>query len=404
MREVLVREIYTVDTISKGNFKAWLKLMDFIKNEIKPDEDVMFDFKGIEVIQPWATNEFKQFMQDERVHIKLWSSEGTVNSINIMCTLGDSSSGRAVNEQVAVEKKLSKEELQIIAMANELQKYFEVDENDKTVATLNVGKRFDQVGVPITVDYIREALMKFAKEHEVKRLRLNVVGIIIQASVIKNITNVISALEKEGIKLEILSNDEEVKNKIGMYQSLEGNDVSTENDKLRVIKAQLKPGKVGMLIKYKESKAVDEFGRRGKGKPLNCRVAIYNGLKRGKDGIIRLKFTTFNGNTFFTSAHWRLEHDNDELDNGPEHEELSISVKEFGMYNEFLGSKYHFITPVQIKPEHSMTMYGLDQSGKVTHTKMTIPERIKAVLDDWGYKYDNESLQSYIQKTREVLG
>lgn len=402
MKEVLVRDIYTVDTISKGNSKAWLNLMGWVKNNLGEDEQVEFDFKGIEVIQPWATNEFRQFMQDERVHIKIWNNEQTVNSINIMCSLNGFKSNRATNVVVKVAKALTKEEIAIMKMADELQKYFEISEDDPEMAILHIHRRFDQIGVPITVAYIEAAMKKFAQEHHIKKMRLDALGISIQTSVIKNVTNLIGSMAKEKVMLEINSSDEEVMNKVGIYQSLEGNEIVSEKDKVRIIKASLHPGKVGMLVQYRDSKAVDEFGRSGKGKAINCRVALYNGLKKDKEGI-KLSFTTFNGKYFYTRVHWSLENDNELLED-LRTEELNIPVSQFGMYNDFLGSKYHLITPVQNREEDTITMYGIDDQGKVTYTKMTIPERIKAVFDDWGIKYDMESMQAYIQKTREILG
>lgn len=396
METVSVKSIYNVDTISKGNPKAWVKLMEYMKEQTG---DVTFDFRGIEVIQPWATPEFKLLMQDERVHLKFYCNENTVNSINIMCTLNGFSNNRAVNEEIVPEKTLTKEEMQIIRMSNELQKYFD---DSGECPELHIYKRFDQIGVPITVSYVEGALKKYAEEHNCKKLKLEARNITIQPSVIENVTNLIQALGECGVELEINSNDPEVMNKVGMYQSLANKQVYSDKDKLRLIKATLRPGKVGMLIKYKDSKATDEFGRSGKGKPVSSRVAIYLGIKKVKD-IICLCFRSYNGNTFYTHTHWSLEHDNDVLKQ-LEYKDEIIPVEQFGMYNDFLGSKYHFITPVQVRPEDSTTMYGIDEYGKVTYTKMTIPERIKAVFDDWDISYDSESLQIYIQKTKEMLG
>lgn len=402
MREVLVRSIYNVDTISKGNQKAWVKLMGFMESEAGEAEDVMFDFKGIEVIQPWATEEFKKFMQDERVHVKLWCNATTAESINIMCRLSGCSTGRAVNEEIQVERKATKEEIQVERMSNELQKYFEADEDDANHASLMIFNRFDQIGVPITVDYIEEAIKKYCKSTGKKFISLEARNIAIQPSVIKNVTALISKFNREGITLEINSYDEEIMTKIGMYQSLESSNVGDEQDKLRLIKSVLYPGKVGMLQKYKASKAVDEFGRRGKGQVLSCRVALYRGLERTKDGI-HVKFTSYDGNYFYTKHHWGLEHDNEVLKE-LKSEELSIPLDQFGMYNDFLGSQYHLLAPVQMQEKDTITMYGVDDTGSVTYNKLTIPERIKAVFDDWGIEYDTESLQIYIQKTREILG
>lgn len=398
MESVLVKSIYNVDTISKGNTKAWIKLMDYMKTQTG---NVLFDFKGIEVIQPWSTPEFKLFMQDERVHIKLWCNQQTVNSINIMCTLNGFTNNRAVNEDIVPVKVPTREEIQIEKMSTELQRYFDDSLETCDCPVLNVYRRFDQVGVPITVSYIEGALKKYASEHKSPKLKLEAKGIAVQASVIEALTSLIEKMNNVGVQLDIHSEDEEVMTKVRMYRSLGDKKVMSDKEKLTLIKASLHNGKVGMLVRYRESKAVDEFGRSGKGKPVSCRVAIYRGLKK-HNGNICVCFRTYNGNTLFTKVHWYLEHDNEWLD-ALEYSDEIIPVEQFGMYNDFLGSRYHFITPVQARAEDSMTMYGVDNMGKVTYTKMTIPERIKAVFDDWDVEYDTESLQMYIQKTKELL-
>lgn len=403
MREVSVKSIYNVDTISKNNQKPWVKLMEYMRTEVAEGEDIMFDFKGIDVIQPWSTNEFKMFMQDTRVHLRLWCSANTVNSINIMCTLNNMSDNRAFNQEIQVAKKLTKEEQAVIRMADQLQEYFKEYDG---VPVLEVFRRFDQIGVYVTVNYIQAGIQKYidkCKEQGIShdKIKVEAKGIAIQSSVIEAITQMVGLFSKEGVEIDFHSDDEEVMNKIGMYQSLSKNNIVSESDKIKTIKLSLHPGKVGMLVKYRDSKAVDEFGRSGKGKPISCRVAIYMGMKR--DGnIIGVCFNTYNGNTFYTHTHWSIEHDHEYLDK-LDVEELFIPISQFGMYNEFLGSRYHLLTPVQTREEDSMVMFGLDDMGKVTRTKMTIPERIKAVLDDFGVDYEVETLQAYIQRTKEVL-
>ena len=48
-------------------------------------------------------------------------------------------------------------------------------------------------------------------------------------------------------------------------------------------------------------------------------------------------------------------------------------------------------------------MYGTNEAGSVVGTVMTIPERAKAVFDDFGVEYDHESLDKYIEETRDIL-
>lgn len=398
MDSVLVRSIYTVDTISKGKSKAWVKLMAYMESRGER-ESVEFDFKGIEVVEPWDTPEFLQFMSDERVHLKLWCSGVTVNSINVMCRLNGYSDNRAINIDIEQKKVPTKEEMQILRMSDELQVYFE--ESGEGYPVLNVYKRFDQVGVPITVSYIEAALKKYANEHGVRKIKVEFRGIAIQPIVIERITDLIEKLGNIGVELLISSEDEEVMNKVGLYRTLSSKKVLSEKEKVGLIQKVLYPYKVGMLIKYKYSRAVDEFGRSGKGKPVSCRAAIYYGIGVA-DGKVCVKIRAYHGDTFYTQAHWLLEHDNELLDKLEYTDEI-IPIEQFGMYDEFLGSRYHFITPVQMDGNREV-MYSLDGNGKVVYNMLTIPERMKVVFDDWGIKYDGVSLQAYIKKTEEILG
>lgn len=396
MEVILVRDIYTVDTISKGNARAWNKLMEYMDGQA-PDADILFDFKGIEVVQPWSTNEFKKFMQDSRVHIKLWGAEQTVNSINIMCSLNGIKGERAINEAVIAEKVPTKEEKQIANMAVQLQDYFNAENPD--YVEFQIHRRFDQIGVPITVQYIEAAIYKYLENHDCKKIKINFKRMVIQVAVVEHVANLVNKFGD--VEIEVYSEDEETAKKLEMYRSLAGNKSVPGQEKMKIIKARLYPGKVGMLIKYKDSKAVDEFGRKGKGKPVSCRVSIFKGMKKNKDGFIVLCFTTYSVSTFFTKIHWALEHDNEILD-ALDTKEEEVMLDEFGMYNDFLGSKYHWITPVQVRPDDTCIMFDIED-GKVVYLRMTIPERIKAVFDDYEVEYDKEGLEKYIEETKKRL-
>lgn len=397
MKTVLVKEIYNVDTISKGNCKAWLRLMDFLST-LDTSEDIEFDFKGIEVVQPWATPEFMVMMQDSRVHLKFWFADSMVNSINIMCALNGIKGKRAVNVEVQPVKVLSQEDIKVQKVADQLQEYFD---KSGEIPVLNIYKRFDQIGVYTTVRYIESAIETFCNNTGAKRVFVETKDITVQPSVIEKLTEIIKHMSENGVQVEIHSNDKEVMSKIGIYQALNNNRFMTASDRVEVIKSKLEVGTVGMLIKYKESKATDEFGRKGKGKPISCRVAIFEGIKKTENGLA-VFVRTFNGNTFYTRVHWSLEHDNAILNKLDSNVEV-IQLDQFGMYNDFLGSKYHFIAPIQTRKEDTITMYDLNEQGKVIHNNVTIPERIKIVFDDWGIQYNKESLEYYIEKTRQIL-
>ena len=125
-------------------------------------------------------------------------------------------------------------------------------------------------------------------------------------------------------------------------------------------------------------------------------------MKKNRDGEVELHFNSYNGNTFYTKEHWALEHDNHVL-SGLEVTHEVVLLSHFGLYNNFIGSKHHFIEPVQLNSEDSMTMYGVNENGGVSRTVMTIPERIQAVFDDFDVEYDKEALEACIIKTKQHL-
>ena len=167
MKTVLVKEIYNVDTISKGNCKAWLRLMDFLST-LDTSEDIEFDFKGIEVVQPWATPEFMVMMQDSRVHLKFWFADSMVNSINIMCALNGIKGKRAVNVEVQPVKVLSQEDIKVQKVADQLQEYFD---KSGEIPVLNIYKRFDQIG------YFRICIIIFYSDCNLNGIQINTVHI-----------------------------------------------------------------------------------------------------------------------------------------------------------------------------------------------------------------------------------
>lgn len=396
MKKIVVREIYTVDTISKTNDKAWTLLMGILDES---DGDILFDFRGIEVVEPWSNDTFKKFLSYDNAYMKLYSSSKTVQTINFACKLGGMKPDRFFNEDIVAAPTISKEERKVQAMAAELQSYFV--EHDGT-AVFEVYKRFDQIGSVTTVDYIDGAIFMYAEQHGVNNIILDTNNNFIQKNILELLANIIAKAYSKGIVLNIVSKDKDVMNKIGLYQHLAtGRDISIA-DKYRMAKECVPSRMVGMLTKYKKSKAVDEFGRHGNGEPISCRVAIFNGFAKNSNDAICMKFTSYNGNTFYTQEHWALEHDGDSLDR-MESDNLLIPINEIGVLDKYLGSKYHFMAPVQYDEKDFTTMYGVCEEGKVKTNKISIPMRIKLVLDNWGIEYDESNLVHAITETERLM-
>lgn len=397
MKKIIVREVYTVDTISKTNNTAWGILIDLL--EKNKDEDILFDFKGIQVIEPWNNDTFKKFLSYDNAYMKLYSSAKTVQTINFACKLGGMKTDRFINENIVAAPKISKEELMVRKMATELQKYF--IENDGT-AILEIYKRYDQIGSINTVDYIEAAILMYSNDNGIKNIILDTNNIFIQQNILELIADTIGRAYSKGIVLNVMSKDKDVMNKIGLYQHLASGGSINAEDKYKIAKDSIPKNMVGMLTKYKKSKSVDEFGRYGSGEAISCRVALFNGFCKNRNGVVCLRFTSYNGNTFYTQEHWALENDGETLEK-MESEVLTIPIDEVGIIDKYLGSKYHFTNPIQYEEKDSTTMYGVGKDGNIETYSITIPVRIKQVLDDWNIEYDESSLIHAISETERLI-
>lgn len=395
MRIVKVREIYTVDTISKFNNKAW-ELLGEVANEV--EEETLFDFKGIDVVEPWCNDSFKKFIGNEKVNMKLYSSEKTAKTIDMACKLGGMKTGRFFNEEIVVPPTLSIADKKIIRNAKELQDYFEVVDG---VAVLNVHKRYDQIGSVDTVSYIEKAFYMYSEEHGIKDFVLNLHNNTIQHGPAVVLVEALENLANNDIKVEVKANDQETMSKLSLNRNMFDNKNITLEDKIRMINKYMPNKMAGMLIKYRDSRSPDKFGRYGNGEPISCRVALFNGIveHKGEDCV---SIRTYNGNSFYTKIHWALENDGEELEE-LEIEELFIPIEQIGILDRYLGSRYHFVEALQYDKEDYTIMYDIDENDKVIHNKLSIPERIKAVFDDWKIEYNVDKLNETIKKAEEML-
>lgn len=84
---------------------------------------------------------------------------------------------------------------------------------------------------------------------------------------------------------------------------------------------------------------------------------------------------------------------------------VKMKLDEIGIGDLFIGKDYHFIKPVQRDLKESMIIaYGIGDGGKVLKKEFTIPERMKAVFDDWGIAYDSRKLMVAIEDTEREIG
>lgn len=406
MKEILMRSLYPVDMVSKGNSKPWTIIMDYMEKNGK-DTDVLFDFKGILLYPPTSDMEFRKMMLNEHIYLRIWNNVSLAEDIDRLCLLDGVKSGRVDSQQIKVKKPKSDEEKRIECMAKELQKYF-VKKSD-TISILEVYRRYDQLVMENTIKYIMEAIKLYTDNNQsVRSIVIDTGNIVVQTSIIEKLANMEKVLMMDfqrNISIEIESKNKEILRKLAIYNEIGNKNISPE-EKLDYIRNMLVPGKVGLLMRYRDSKAVDEFGRKGRGEVVSNRIAIYRGLKRyGNNTNIVLSFTTFNKLTFCTKEHWYLENDNEILKR-MDTDTVDVTLEQFGMYNKFLGSKYYFGAPIQPTDDNdeNTTLYSIDtDTGRLLSKDYTIPELIKAVFDDWDIEYNKEEIQYYIDESKRLI-
>lgn len=397
METIIARDILNIDTISRGNNKPWDKLIAYME-EHNIDTPTEFDFKGIMIVQPYSSNSFLKLLGNPNFYMTIYDNPKVAASINVLMTLAGGDPNRIKVVQPVIPKKESPEQIRIMNMAKQLQDYFETDGG---MGKLHIYKRFDQIGVPKTVDFIREAMKMYHENTGINQITLYTSNISIQPHVLESIANLVKDMNEIGVKLTIETDNPDLRVKIGLYHSLSDNKY-TLPQKFEIMKARLAKGRVGILTKYKEGRTTDEFGRMGRGEKVQVRVAIFQGFEKTDKNVFAV-FRSFNSNTFYPASHWQLEHDGEVMDD-LKGDIVRVAIADLGIYNDFVGARYHFSTPVQYTTEGSEYIFGADMDGHVTGKLMTIPERAKAVLEDHLIPFEKESLDAYIEETKRVLG
>lgn len=404
---ISAKKVYNVDTISHYNDKGWIlidKAVDDCRNE-HPGEEIVVDFKGINLIEPWLNAKFREFMAKKTANIVLYNSEDTADYIKTMCITGGMGNDRVKDITVHVEKGKTREELAIERVANNWQSIIVPSDTSSDVAVINIKKMIDQISSAKTIRYIEKAIQIYKENHpDVCKYILNTENMSVEAHSIEAIGKLIVTLQqRDKVYLRLKNDDPEVENDSRMFAAIKSQGEYDIKKRLESISKYLKPGRPGLLMAYAKSRSVDRMGRSGNGEIRSCQPAIYLGVVRTSDGPA-MKFKLYQLDKFCTHIHWALEHD------GEDHKivsrEVTIPVMNCGLYGIYLGKEYHFNEPLQYHDgveNGSVKMYESNEKGNSVSVEMTIPEFIKRVLDDYDEPYDKEYLEKCILRTRAII-
>lgn len=391
-----LKELYQVDTISQD--KGWGKVHDALGDL---EEDIEIDFSNINVVDPWQCPEFKKLLRNKHVHMVFVNSESMVNRIKMMCIIDGLDETRIRNKVVEIPREKTPEEKKIEHYGNELIPIFDV--TPEGVAVLELEKKYSQIQSTNTLNYVDYAIREIHKMQGLDKFILKIGKLVILPNVLQVIADMMVEYESEGFHLLVDCEDKETQNNMGLFIHIATTNKYTVEERRNAIMRNLKLHMPGMLIKYKKSKALDEFGREGKGEVVSSRIAIFRGLKQASNGQTVAKIEVFNNNYFYTIEHWMVEHDYEEP-TSLHSEELEIPLDELGICDLFLGSKYHFLLPIQqSESETQVVIKEVDDDGRNVKVRCTIPERMQIVFDSWDIKYDKQSLEESIEATKKFL-
>lgn len=397
MLERKIKEIYNVDTISQD--KGWKKIVAALEN-VK--EDTLIDFGGVNVVDPWQCPEFKNLLKLPHIHIKFTNNLAVVKKIKMMCIIEGLNPDKVINEEIEKPKVETMEEKKIKKIGDSLIPLF--IKNEEGTWVFEVKKKYDNLNNTSTLSYIKYAIEKINERDHDNRFMIKLGTLLPLSNVLEVLARIRIELKTAGIELDIDTDNEETLKNLNLAIYMVGDHKLSASDRYNLMVNSVKPNTAGLLIKYRKSKALDEYGRHGKGEVISCRIAVFRGFTTKQNNKIpKAIIESYNDNYFYTRSHWMIEHDNDQLDK-LHSDMLEISMPELGFCDSFLGSQYHFLRPVQQNKSDTRTIIsGIDENGKNIKQVCTIPERIKTIFDDWEVLYNKEELEQDIEKTKEVL-
>ena len=391
MQIVEVRSILNVDTISRTT-GAWKELMR-LADEV--NDDITFDFRGIQLLEPWTNEDFKQLMKNERVYLKVYTAVDIRDTIELMLAIGNLKTGRVENEDIMTEATLSDNEKKVIEAREQILENFK--DIDDTVF-IAIGNIRSYITNSIIIDGMREAIEERIAEGK-KIFKIDLSGLTITDPMLLKLAELINKFDSQGIIVEMISNDEEAIGKILTFQCV-GSKKLSPRERFDIFRDTIKPKTVGMLTRYHKTGRLDSLGRMGDGEPIMCRPAIFEGFVK-KNNIVVAKFTTFPGDTFITRQDFYLDNDGARLKR-PKVEYMYITMSDIGICDKFTGKEFHFNMPIQLNIEDSYTTYRVN-GDNVQTIKVLLPEYIKRVLDDYDIEYDNGALLDAIIENKKLF-
>lgn len=425
MLRVNVYKALQVTQITPKNNKAWGVLRGMLDNppewaeqeeneKYSGIEGTLFDFDGVELVEPWQSEQFKKFFADTRAYLRIYTSEVTKHTIDTMCRIGGIKDGRVENVDIysTSPKTETKEEAAIRRLTAKFHDAMKQKHMPLGIrGELNMEDIISQLGSKESVQAIAEAIKLYSQETDIKEYRVKLGMMAVLVSLIPDVARMISDLNAAGYEVEVTSTDPDISEKINIWLSMSNGRRYNEAQKVMLLTNLTPQGLVGMLTEYKVTRGTDEFGRCNGGKAVACRPAIFLGVRELKDGSHAAVFQRFRKKQFMPRLQYCLDNDGAKHP-GLQWDTVHIPIRDLGIYDKYLGRLYHFMEPIQYDPEDRYTTYicdedtasadGTGSDEEKSHIRVahiTLPEFLKLTLNDFDINYNTKALDQAIYDT-----
>lgn len=360
------------------------------------DTDILLDFYYVELVKPETDPDFIDIINDKRVHVRLYNNEELYKTIKFMLLL----SNAECNYDDKVENIVRCIEAPPGVREKEQRRIFKIVDDTYElcdgIGRINLCSAISVINRNTYVDGIREVIIAHSGETKTFELLLHKMEIV--KSQFEALSVLIVTMADLGIKLQVLTSDEEVDKIVTTYLNLGMNKNLTIEERLALLTEMVEPKTVGMLTTYVKGGKKDIFGRSGNAVPATTLPAIY--LRHDREFAY---FKVFREKTFSRRLEYSFRHDSEEHP-GLNSVERKIRLAELGICASCVGSRYHFNMPLQYDNNGMHKVY-VDDIGEDDFkiVNVSLPQYIKMVLDDWDEDYNVSELFKAIKVTKDRL-
>ena len=383
--------------------RSWSKIEAFLDGlEDSQKEDLTVNFDTLLVQEPWKFEAFDRIMTKyPDIKFEVFDNEDLVKTLDAACMLKGYATGKVTNTPKIIVEEKTKEEKKLDAIQASVFNFIYSKDGDMYV---DLAKHFSQFCDVKYANAFMRAAAQYAELYNKKDCSfiINAEDLLVADKVMQTVTREGAILKNEkGIDTVIYSDIKETSEKFSLHKfTAEAVDVS-KADRLRIISKYMYRNMAGLITEYKNGKKKDTFGRIGDGTKVSCKPCIYLGCSgTGEETVVNIRI--FSNKTFFTQQHWEMENDGEQIKE-LEFKDESIKLTDIGVMNKFLGSRYHFMAPVQRSLDDYEQDLSANDGGFGERRTVTIPEKMKIVFDAWDIDYDEAGLERAINKSKEIL-